>query len=632
MRGWRGNGAHRAVYAIVLAAALGPAAGGAEDRVALVVGNGGYDRQHIPPLSNPVNDARLMAGALEGAGFQVRLVTDADIATMRAEIEGFGKELRRAGDDAVGLFYYAGHGVESRGTNYLIPVGAEIESAVEFEIDAVPARWVLSFMEAAGNRLNLVILDACRNNPFGTGRGAPQGLASMDAPSGSLIAYSAAPGQTATDGTGDNSPYTAALATKLAEPGLRLEDVFKRVRVEVEAATRGEQTPWENSSLRGDFYFVAPAVQTPAQTPTTVAAVTPPPPSPAPQREAGQAAYEAAERTGTVAAFRLVVERFPGTFYAALAKEQIAKLENAAPAAEAAEGLLGLKRDERRRIQAALSASGFQLGSPDGLFGPRTRDAIARWQSEEGVEATGYLDAAAARTLLAAAPPLLSPEEVEASLGLRREERRRIQFGLRDEGFGPGPPDGTFGPTTRVAIRAWQRKSGQTATGFLSRDQADAMLGQTPPAALLQPKCAELPGQYLGENHAECWVEIANRPECYLWHVHYHSDQVTGWSGECREGVADGHGAFSVSAGSEHTAYEGTGKMVGGKANGHWVSEWVNSSRYEGDFVDGKPHGYGVLTFSDGKVYDGAWTRGCLGEKDGRWAASHTTAEACGFR
>ena len=222
-----------------------------------------------------------MATSLEAVGFDVRLVTDADIAAMRTEIEGFGKRLRRAGGDAVGLFYYAGHGVESRGTNYLIPVGAEIESAVEFEIDAVPARWVLSFMEAAGNRLNLVILDACRNNPFGTGRGAPQGLASMDAPSGSLIAYSAAPGQTATDGTGDNSPYTAALAARLAEPGLKVEDVFKRVRVAVEEATRGEQTPWENSSLRGDFYFTAPAV--PEAPATTVAAVTPPPPSPPPQ-------------------------------------------------------------------------------------------------------------------------------------------------------------------------------------------------------------------------------------------------------------------------------------------------------------------------------------------------------------
>ena len=149
---------------------------------------------------------------------------------------------------------------------------------------AVPARWVLSWMEAAGNRFNLVILDACRNNPSGTGRGAPQGLPSMDAPSGSLIAYS------------------AALAAGLAEPGLKLEDVFKRVRVEVEEATRGQQTPWENSSLRGEFYFVAPTA--PEALATTVAAVTAPPPSPAPQPEAAQAAYEAAERTGTVTAAR----------------------------------------------------------------------------------------------------------------------------------------------------------------------------------------------------------------------------------------------------------------------------------------------------------------------------------------
>ncbi len=397
------NRAVRALAAVALAVTLWPAASDAAvERVALVVGNGGYDPRHIPPLPNPPNDAQLMAGALEAVGFDVRLVIDSDIAGMRAEIEDFGKRLRRAGGDAVGLFYYAGHGVESRGANYLIPVGAEIESAVEFEIDAVPARWVLAFMEAAGNRLNIVILDACRNNPFGTGRGAPQGLASMDAPSGSLIAYSAAPGQAATDGAGDNSPYTAALATRLAEPGLKLEDVFKRVRVAVEDATRGEQTPWENSSLRGDFYFVA--------APATTDPVTTTPSQPTPQQLAGQA-YEAAERTNTAAAFRLVVEQFPGTFYAALAEEQIARLERApalpAPdtlSAEAVEDSLGLTRDERRLIQAALSAAGFETGTPDGLFGPRTREAIARWQSAQAADTTGYLDAGAARTLLAAVP------------------------------------------------------------------------------------------------------------------------------------------------------------------------------------------------------------------------------------
>ena len=380
----------------------------------------------------------------------------------------------------------------------------------------------------------------------------------------------------------------------------------------------------------------------------------PPPPSPVPEQLAGRA-YEAAERTNTVAAFRLVVEQFPGTFYAALAEEQIAKLEHAAPAGEAAEGLLGLKREERRRIQAALSAAGFQLGSPDGLFGPLTRDAIARWQSVNGLQAAGYLDAAAARTLLAAARTLPSPEEEEASLGLGHAERRRIQFGLRGEGLEPGPPDGTFTPGTRAAIRVWQRKSGRTATGFLTGDQAGDILAQTPPAALLHPKCAELPGPFVGEDHAECWVEITDLPGCYLWRTHFHSDQISKWSGECRDGAADGHGVHSVSAGSEHAAYEGTGKMVGGKASGHWVDEWADGARYEGDYVDGefhgrgiytwangfryegewrddKPHGYGVGTDPGGDTFNGTWERGCFGKIGDRRAAFFTTVEACGFQ
>ena len=230
MGGWIRDKVGRAMGALVLAALLWPGSGWAATRVALVVGNGGYNPQNIMKLPNPVNDAKLMATALETSGFEVRLVTDADQAAMKAAIEAFGKRLVQAGSDAVGLFYYAGHGVEVRENNYLIPIGAEIESEVEFKTDAVPADWVLSWMEAASNRLNMVILDACRDNPFaGRYRGGGQGLAQMDAPSGTLIAYSAAPNQKAKDGEGENSPYTAALAESLVEPGLKLEDVFKRV-------------------------------------------------------------------------------------------------------------------------------------------------------------------------------------------------------------------------------------------------------------------------------------------------------------------------------------------------------------------------------------------------------------------
>ena len=397
--------AGRAIGLLALAAVLWSHPGWASGRVALVVGNGGYAAENIPALANPVNDAKRMAKALEASGFEVQLVTDADQAAMRAAIEAFGEQLETAGGDAVGLFYYAGHGVEVRGHNYLIPIGAEIGRAVEFQTDAVPAEWVLSWMEAAGNRLNIVILDACRNNPFGKNRGGTQGLAQMDAPSGTLIAYSAAPGQVAVDGEGENSPYTAALAGALIEPGLRVEDVFKRVRVTVENATNTKQTPWESSSLRGDFYFVAKVEEPPAPKPTPIAVpetVT----SELTVQQLSARAYEAAERIHTISSYQLVIKQYPGTLYAGLAAEQIEKLKSAAlppaPSAEEVEASLGLKRAERKRIQIGLRALGVNPGSPDGLFGSRTRTAIGRWQSSLGEAATGYLDAGAAETLLKA--------------------------------------------------------------------------------------------------------------------------------------------------------------------------------------------------------------------------------------
>ena len=183
------------------AALLWPGAGWGTSRVALVVGNGGYDGKKNSRLENPVNDAELMAKTLERVGFQVTLVTDADQAKMKASIKEFGKRLIRAGQDSVGLFFYAGHGAEAKGQNYLIPIGADIEIEMDYETDGVPASWMLSRMGAARNRLNMVILDACRDNPLqAMYRSGSTGLAPMNAPSGTLIAYSAAPKQKAKDG------------------------------------------------------------------------------------------------------------------------------------------------------------------------------------------------------------------------------------------------------------------------------------------------------------------------------------------------------------------------------------------------------------------------------------------------
>jgi hypothetical protein len=245
-------------------AAAPPAAVGEGRRIALVVGNGRYASA---PLVNPANDAELISMTLMQVGFEVRLVQDGDQRAMKRAIQEFGATLESAGPTAVGLFYYAGHGVQLNGRNYLIPVAAEIERDADVEIEAVSADWVLEQMRYARNRLNFVILDACRNNPFARSfRSADRGLAKMDAPAGVLIAYSTAPGDVAADGDGGNSPYSEALATAMRESGEPAELMFKRVRDQVRRTTTDRQTPWESSSLTGDnFYFASRAVPAPVE-------------------------------------------------------------------------------------------------------------------------------------------------------------------------------------------------------------------------------------------------------------------------------------------------------------------------------------------------------------------------------
>ena len=226
----------------------------AERRVALVIGNADYV---TAPLRNPVNDARAMSDTLKGLGFEVILVVNARYRSMRRAIIDFGQRIKSGG---VGLFYYAGHGVQLHGKNYLVPTDAKVTVEEEVEAEAVNVSSVLQRMASAGNRLNLVILDACRNNPFARSyRSSTQGLAFVDAPSGSLIAYATAPGKVAADaGARANSIYTAALLREIVRPGIEVSQFFRRVRTIVRKATKGKQVPWESTSLEGSFYFVPP--------------------------------------------------------------------------------------------------------------------------------------------------------------------------------------------------------------------------------------------------------------------------------------------------------------------------------------------------------------------------------------
>lgn len=225
-----------------------------EARIALVIGNGRYKDS---PLKNPPNDARLMEQTLRALGFEVIAEYDADRRKMENAIYTFGQELRKKKGQGVGLFYYAGHGVQVGGRNYLIPVNARIDTEHDVKVEAVDVNAVLAKMEGANNRMNVVVLDACRNNPFARSwrSDGGGGLTFMNAPAGTMIAYATAPGDVAMDGQGKNSEYTRALAKHMQTPDVPLETVFKFVREEVRAKSKSKQVPWESSSLTGDFFF-----------------------------------------------------------------------------------------------------------------------------------------------------------------------------------------------------------------------------------------------------------------------------------------------------------------------------------------------------------------------------------------
>jgi uncharacterized caspase-like protein len=231
-----------------------------QPRIALVIGNANYSAEM--KLANPVSDAKLIGSTLEKLGFDVILVTDAPQKQMQRAMVEFGDRLAKAGTNAVGLFYYAGHGLQLDGQNYLVPTDADISREVDVEIDAVPADLVLKQMAYADSRVNIVILDACRNNPLARdyrSASASEGFAEIRIkPKGTFISYSTAPGEVAVDGTDGHSPFASALADAIQVPGLDVPAVFQRVRERVLEATDERQTPWDSSSLVKSFYFVPP--------------------------------------------------------------------------------------------------------------------------------------------------------------------------------------------------------------------------------------------------------------------------------------------------------------------------------------------------------------------------------------
>ncbi len=389
----------RAAFLLGLAAcALAAPAAAAEKRVALVIGNATYQR--APSLANPVDDAKAVSAALRGLGIEVTEGYDLTGRDMRALLIRFAESM----DGAKGaLVFYAGHGVALDGVNYMLPVDIELKSPADLDLNGFSVDVVLRQMRR-DERVNIIILDACRDNPFAAALTrsatravvATRGLEKIDGElaRGALIAFSTEPGRTAFDGAaGEHSPFTAALLRHIADPAAPIETVMRKVREEVYEKTASRQLPWVNTSIVGEFQL-NPAVA--------------PPPVKVASAEGGSTQstenllWQSAERSGAAEDYQTYLDAYPQGVFAPLARRRVATAREPSP--EAAEAALNLGAADRIAAQTALKALKFDAGAADGVFGPSARAAISAWQSRSGYPATGFFAKDQIARLIAEAP------------------------------------------------------------------------------------------------------------------------------------------------------------------------------------------------------------------------------------
>ncbi|WP_192258162.1 caspase family protein [Mesorhizobium silamurunense] len=424
-----------AIVGLFLLAAAGllqaSALAAGNNRVALVIGNSKY--VYAPALPNPAGDARLMADVLRKAGFNVIEGVDLDYAGMRDRLNKFTEASYEA-DTA--LIYYAGHGMQVNGKNYLIPVDAELTAPAHLKTRTIQIDELLAALPP-DPAIGIVILDACRDNPLARTLAASlpksrsttaPGLAPIDVSGsdvgtgGVLIAFATDPGAVSYDGNGANSPYTTSLARHLAEPGVEIQSALTRVRGEVTAETNGRQRPWHNASL-GREVFIGPQTPPPAApAPQPSATETPvePPTSDGRGWEIEQRVWDEASKRNTLAHYQAYLQQFPKGAFADLARLNIDQLKRSptvvantesdasrsatgaqSPAAagnpetdtgtELTESAIGLGRQEKIDLQERLLAIGYDLDEADGDFGIKTRQAIGRWQEENRLPPTTFL-------------------------------------------------------------------------------------------------------------------------------------------------------------------------------------------------------------------------------------------------
>lgn len=340
----RARGLNRAIALLALVGFSAVAQAPGDVRVALVIGNSAYAGDAA--LANPANDAAAMAAVLRRLGFTVLELRNGSRAQMAEAIASMGNNLR--GKQAVGMLYYAGHGLQLDWRNYMVPVDAKLNTAADVTAQAVNIDSVIAAFKASGNRMNIVVLDACRDNPF-AGTGSAKGLAQLDAPTGTFLAYATAPGNVAEDGVGgSNGLYTGFLVQELQRPAARIEDVFKRVRLQVRQQSQGRQIPWESTSLEEDFFFNG-AIKPGPKDPSTPAA---------PGREpvATDAAEAQAFALEKAAWDRIAASRNPDDFYEFLKKYPSGSISELATAT--LEGLAVARIDKVANKEGVVQVGG----------------------------------------------------------------------------------------------------------------------------------------------------------------------------------------------------------------------------------------------------------------------------------
>ncbi len=438
----------------------------ADKRVAFVVGNAAY--KNVPPLPNPAIDAKTMAQTLRNVGFEVVEGTNLSRDKMTEKLLDFG---RKAEGADVAVFYYAGHGIAVNGTNYLLPVDADLKSEADVKLGAAINVDLTLEQTMQDAKVKLVFLDACRDNPFTAkirsakatrGVTVDSGLAAMTSGEGTLIAFATGPGQTALDGDkGANSPFTKALVANITQPGMEIQQAMTRVRAQVNEETNKGQLPWGHTNLIGSVYLNQASL--PADSKAEIAAATP----------AGNQAsdvelefWRSVKDTRKVEELNAYLGSYPNGVFKAIALARIAKLQGGATDAtrnltadtsavedeadQVSEDKIGLDRSQRRDAQRRLTRLGFDVHA-SGRFDDETRGVIKRWQAARGYPATGYLNKAQHTALIGEQLAARTADEDSASSSSTEESsgshrsRHASGGGGRRYARGGGGPSGFIG-------------------------------------------------------------------------------------------------------------------------------------------------------------------------------------------